>query len=158
MSSAVVRRATPDDAEAITEVYFESAEIHAVLDPVRNYIPDRDVIIERYRVLEHAPLTLVAEADGQIAGFLDARIDQPVDPMFRSCKFCFVADVAVCASYRGRGVGEQLMRVAEEWAATQGAEFMVLEYHTGNIRAGEFYQRLGYRSASTVAVKQIQYE
>lgn len=161
MASLKIRPATPNDAEAITAVYFESAELHAQIDPLRNHVPDRAGIVERYRAGEQHPpgcldcITLLAERDGEVLGFLDARLDLPFDPMYRPLTYCFIADVAVAAAHRDRGIGHQLMQAAEEWAASKGAGLVVLEYHTGNTRAASFYERLGYRGASVVAVKPL---
>lgn len=156
-----IRPATPDDAEAITRVYMESAEQHALIDPERNHVPDPVAIEERYRTGRQHPddgaeaITVVAEAGSRVVGFLDARLLRPFDPMYRSTTYCFIADVAVSAAHRSQGIGEQLMRAAEEWARQHGAEFVSLEYHTGNSRAAAFYERLGYRPASVVAIKRL---
>jgi len=161
MASARIRPATPEDAEAIARVYTESAEHHALIDPERNHVPDRAAIAERYRSGQQHPedsdetITLVAEDDGQVLGFLDARLLRPFDPMYRPTTYCFVADVAVTAAHRSHGIGEQLMRAAEQWAREQGADFVSLEYHTENPRAAAFYERLGYRPASVVAIKRL---
>jgi GNAT superfamily N-acetyltransferase len=161
MASVQIRPATPEDAEGITRVYLESAEHHARIDPERNHVPDRATIRERYRAGQQHPssasgaVTLVAEAGGEILGFLDARIDRPLDPMYRAMTYCFIADIAVAEPHRSQGMGEQLMRAAEEWGRRNGADLVVLEYHTANPRAAEFYARLGYRPASMVAFKRL---
>ena len=161
MVSVRIRQSVPADAEGITRIYLESAEHHARIDPERNHVPDRATIQERYRAGRQHPesaaanVTLVAEAEEGILGFLDARIDRPFDPMYRRMTYCFVADIAVASSHRSQGIGEKLMRAAEEWGRRNGAELVVLEYHNANPRAAEFYARLGYRPASVVAVKPL---
>jgi GNAT superfamily N-acetyltransferase len=161
MASVSIRRAIPEDAEAILFIYMQSAELHARLDPERNHVPDQAEILERYRTgTQHpedsiAAVTLVAEDAGQVVGFLDARLTKPIDPMYRPATYCFIADVAVAEEHRGRGVGGALMEAVEKWAAESGAEFVLLEYHAGNERAAEFYAELGYRSGSVVAVKRL---
>jgi ribosomal protein S18 acetylase RimI-like enzyme len=42
---------------------------------------------------------------------------------------------------------------AEEWGRRNGAEFVSLEYQYDNQRAAAFYERMGYRPASMVAIK-----
>ncbi len=161
MASVRIRPATPEDAEAITRIYTESAEHHARIEPERNHVPDPAAIEERYRRGAQHPdddgptITLIAETDGAVLGFLDARLVRPFDPMYRPMTYCFVADIAVSAAHRSEGVGEQLMRAVEAWAQEQGANFVSLEYHIGNTRAAMFYERLGYRSASVVAIKRL---
>jgi GNAT superfamily N-acetyltransferase len=161
MASVQIRTATPEDAEAITRIYTESAELHALLEPERNHVPDRSAIEDRYRRGAQHPddvretVTLVAEVAGQIVGFLDARLTQPLDPMYRPATYCFIADIAVAADRRGQGAGRALMQATEQWAAEHAAEFVLLEYHAKNERAAAFYAELGYRSGSVVAVKRL---
>jgi len=159
MASVLIRPAVPEDAKAIARVYTESAQHHALIDPERNHVPEPKVIEERYRSGQQHPedgeesITLVAENHGQVLGFLDARLLQPFDPMYRPMTYCFIADIAVTSAYRSSGIGEQLMCALERWAAERGAAFISLEYHNSNLRAAAFYERLGYRPASVVAIK-----
>lgn len=161
MASVSIRRATPEDAEAILFIYMQSAELHARLDPDRNHVPERTEILERYRSgAQHpedstASVTFIAEEAGRVVGFLDARLTKPFDPMYRPSTYCFIADVAVAEGQRGRGVGRTLMQAAEQWAAESGAEFVLLEYHVSNERAAALYAELGYRAGSVVAVKRL---
>jgi ribosomal protein S18 acetylase RimI-like enzyme len=55
-----------------------------------------------------------------------------------------VHDVAVLASHRGRGVAEQMLRVAEHEAVRRGAVKMTLEVLAGNRPALRLYERIGY--------------
>ena len=55
-----------------------------------------------------------------------------------------VHDVAVLSSHRGRGVAEQMLRVAEQEAVRRGAVKMTLEVLSGNRPALRLYERIGY--------------
>jgi len=55
-----------------------------------------------------------------------------------------VHDVAVLSTHRGRGVAEQMLRVAEQEAVRRGAVKMTLEVLSGNAPALRLYQRIGY--------------
>src|SRR5271166_5524908 len=97
MASVRIRRATPEDAEAISFIYMQSAELHARLAPERNHVPDRAVIETRYASGAQHPddvpeaVTLVADNAGRAVGFLDARLTGPSDPMYRPATYCFIA-------------------------------------------------------------------
>ena len=162
MAPVRIRAATPVDAEGITRVYLESAEHHAAIDPARYYVPGADTILERYRTGEQHPrngrecITLVAEIDGRIAGFLDARIERPFDPMHRPMVYCYVAEIAVSAGRRSQGIGRQLMQAAEQWGREKGANVVSLEYNSKNPRAAAFYERIGYETATVIALKWLQ--
>ena len=159
----LVRKATAADAEAIAAVFLESAQFHSSLEPERYFVPEPSTIAERYRESrQHPPahpyevVTLVAEADGQMVGFVDARLDRPFDAMHRDTLYCYIAEIAVSSPFRSRGAGEQLLRAAEEWARARGAEYAFLEYNRANTRAAKFYaDRMGYRVASITAFKRL---
>ena len=117
-----IRPATAEDADAITSVYLESAEHHAAIDPERYTIPSRDFISERYRNgrqyqadADSVVVTFVAESSGQIVGFVDARLDKSPDPMHKDMTYCHIIEIAVAERTRSQGIGEQLLRAAEDW-------------------------------------------
>lgn len=155
-----IRPANPEDADGITRVFLDSAEHHARLDPDRYCVPDSAAISERYREgRQHPPYsestTLVADLDGEIAGFVDARISQSPDPMHRDVHFCHIVEIAVSTQHQSHSIGARLLAAAEDWGRTHGAEFALLEYLAVNTRAGEFYQRVGYGLASINAMKRL---
>ena len=55
-----------------------------------------------------------------------------------------VHDVAVLASYRGRGIAEQMLALSETIARERGAVKMTLEVLSGNAPAVKLYTRIGY--------------
>lgn len=55
-----------------------------------------------------------------------------------------VHDVAVLASYRGQGVAERMLALAEEIARQRGACKLTLEVLSGNAGAVRLYQRVGF--------------
>lgn len=155
-----IRPATSKDADGITRVFLESAEHHARIDPERYLVPDADAIAERYRARQqHAPddvaITLVAELNGGIVGFVDARLDRSPDPMHRDMIYCHIVEIAVSVAHQSQGIGAQLLKAAEDWGREQGATLASLEYNAANTRAAGFYQRLGYAAANIMAIKRL---
>jgi ribosomal protein S18 acetylase RimI-like enzyme len=157
----VIRPAVPEDAEAIARTYMESAEHHAGLDPGRYWIPDADSIVTRYREgQQHPPeekgVTLVAEASGEVVGFVDVRLDRSSDPMHRDLLYCHIAEIAVSRRAQSHGIGERMLRAAEDWGRAKGAQLARLEYLASNTRAASFYQqRMGYDVVAMIAVKRL---
>jgi ribosomal protein S18 acetylase RimI-like enzyme len=156
-----IRPALPGDAEGIARTFLESAEYHAGLDPERYSIPDASAIATRYREgRAHPPdataVTLVAERDGGIGGFVDVRLERSPDPMHRDILYCHIVEIAVSAGHQRRGIGKELLEAAEAWGRRQGATFASLEYLAGNTRAARLYQdRMGYRVGALTAVKRL---
>jgi len=156
-----IRPAVPDDADGIARTFLESAEHHARLDRERYLVPSSELITVRYRNgWQHPPdeetITLVAELDGEVVGFVDARLQCSPDAMHRDLTYCHVAEIAVSSRHQGQGIGAQLLSAAEDWGRAKGAEFASLEYLAVNTRASTFYQqRMGYRVASITAIKRL---
>lgn len=158
-----IREATPDDAARIARAYLESAEHHARLDPERYAVPAVEAIVARYALgRQHAPatdedrITLLADLDGDVVGFVDARLDRSPDAMHREMVYCHIVEIAVVEAQRGQGVGERLLGAAEDWGRERGATFASLEYLAANTRAGTFYERrMGYRVAAITAIKRL---
>ena len=156
-----IRPAAPQDADGIARLFLESAEYHARLDPERYSIPQLLAISARYRDELQRPsgdktLTLVAEFDGEIAGFIEARLERSPDAMHREMIYCHVAEIAVSSHHQNHGVGGRLLQAVEEWGRQQDAEFASLEFHTANELASSFYRRMGYRSAAITAIKRLE--
>lgn len=158
-----LRPSVSQDADEIARVFLKSAEYHAQLDPERYWVPSIESVAAIYRerpqsspdVLERA-IVLIAECNGEIIGFVDARLEESPDAMHRKLIYCHIAEIAVDKQHQNRGVGTQLLHAAEEWGLERGAAFASLEYHAANTRAAYFYeQRMAYRTASITAIKHL---
>lgn len=58
-----------------------------------------------------------------------------------------VTNVAIHPDWRGRGLGERLMRALEEGAAERGAQRATLEVRVSNTPARALYEKLGWVTA-----------
>lgn len=157
-----IRPAVADDAPGIARTFLQSAEHHAGLDPARYFVPEAQAIIERYREgRQHPPdaadssVTLVAETNGEIVGFIDVRLERSTDAMHRELVYCHIIEIAVENSHKSRGIGTQLLERAEEWGRERGAHLASLEHLASNTRAAAFYQRMGYQVAAMTAIKRL---
>jgi ribosomal-protein-alanine N-acetyltransferase len=63
-----------------------------------------------------------------------------------------VKDLVVRESWRGRGLGEALMRHALEAFMARGMPAVELKVHAENERAVRLYERLGFRTIDTLDV------
>jgi ribosomal protein S18 acetylase RimI-like enzyme len=158
-----IRPAAPGDCNGIAQVFMESSEHHARLDPELFFVPDLALVTERYKKGHQHPtgkdgecITLIAENDGKIVGFVDARLDRPTDPMHRKMMFCHVVELAVARRFQSQGIGTQLLHAAEQWGREHGAHIALLEHNQANARASAFYrQRMGYRISSITVIKKL---
>ncbi len=81
----------------------------------------------------------VATQGTRIVGWCDIRRDcVPVH------KHCAMLGMGVLDSYRGRGIGERLIRAALEDARVQGFERVELSVYAKNARAHSLYRKIGF--------------
>ena len=86
-------------------------------------------------------LVLLALADGEPAGLAVCFFGFST---FRARPLLNVHDLAVVPAHRGRGVGRELLRHAEERARSRGCCRLTLEVQEDNARALRLYERFGF--------------
>lgn len=138
------RPATPADTDRIATLHARSWQ-----DTYRGIMPDEfldnEVEAERLAVWQErfAKPTpnrqiIVAEDEGKVVGFACVILDS--DPVYGA----LLDNLHVVSSYKGRGIGRQLIRQAAEWVQQQAATspFFLWVYEQ-NHPARAFYEKLG---------------
>jgi aminoglycoside 6'-N-acetyltransferase len=141
-----IRHATPADDAVLARLEHESAIHHATLDPERWLVPPLDEIgaFMRRRQDEGSEV-LVAERDGNVVGMVEFAVREPGHPGgARVRERLLDLGITVAEDSRGQGIGEALMRAAEDWARQHGVSRIVLDMASANTGARRFYDRLGY--------------
>ena len=135
MTSSVepdVRLAVLEDAARITRLSEQLGYPCTVAET-------RKRLVEVIRNGEHA--VLVAESDGQLLGWIHVLVyhtltaDTPGE----------IAGLVIDESHRSRGLGQLLMKHAEQWARDKGCSAVRLRSNVVRARAHAFYERLGYQ-------------
>lgn len=91
---------------------------------------------------EGAEVLVAVGADGERLGFVHLH---GATDFFTGERHGHVSDIVVALEAQGRGVGQALMAAAEAWARGRGYRLLSLHVFDGNVRAREFYARLGYQ-------------
>lgn len=105
---------------------------------------------EMLEIIEHpeSELVLVAEtSDGRLAGFLEASIR----PYVEDCETDNVGYLEgwfVEPEFRKHGIGQELVRMAENWARTMGCTEIASDTEIGNESALRAHLNLGYAETS----------
>jgi RimJ/RimL family protein N-acetyltransferase len=139
-----VRRGVPDDAEALIAYMKELCAPDDVDLPME---PDEFpyTVEEERKTLADAAASencvfLVAEAGGRIVGMCNAQGGKR-----RATRHAAVMGVSVCAEYRDRGVGTELVRALVDWAKAGGVVKRIeLQVYARNARAIHVYEKLGF--------------
>jgi ribosomal-protein-alanine N-acetyltransferase len=96
----------------------------------------------KYYLRSEGSFCLVAEADGEVAGFILTE---------QTAGRAHVITLDVLEAYRRRNIGSRLLQAAEQEAAKQGVPRMVLETATTNKAAIALWKKHGYREIATIA-------
>lgn len=99
---------------------------------------------------------LGAEVDDQFVGYAFVT----VGPGYSSCnsgeRHAHLETLAVAPSFRGQGVGEQLLGAMRQQLDTAGVGRIALSAVCANAGAHRFYERHGFRRAEVVFVGRTQ--
>lgn len=130
----LVRPARPGEGIALGAIGFAAwaASEFAINDAGR---VDRAALRAEFDKLgeDHPETILVAEADGQLAGWSACEDRNQV-----------ISDLWVAPAFQGRGVGAMLLRAMETEIAALGMEKAELETLATNTKAIHFYERHGF--------------
>ena len=105
---------------------------------------------EMVEIIDHpdSQFVLVAEHEaGKLIGFLEVSIR----PFVEDCETDHVGYLEgwyVQPEVRGRGIGRELVRIAEQWAREKGCEEMASDAEIGNDLSLSAHQALGYSETS----------
>jgi len=161
-----VRASRPGDGVGMARVWLSATAYYAGLDPEHFQVPSAEGLAESFEAGlgtggEDA-LILVAELDGQVAGWLTARIEHPAASAARQMvrehrwtRLFIDALLVDQAVWRG-GAGTALLTAAEAWGRDRGAEVVRLDTYAGSPVSVPFYeQRMGYQRRSIVFQKPL---
>ena len=156
--SVQIRPPRPGDGEGMARVWLSAGAYYAGLDPAHFQVPSADRLAESF---EAGPgprgqdaLQLVAELDGEVAGWVTAHIEHPAaDVAYQFVRESgwtrlFVDALVVDQALWRHGIGTALLEAAESWGRDRGADVVRLDTYAEGPVAVPFYERHGYRRRS----------
>jgi len=90
----------------------------------------------------------VVEVQGVVVGWIGVRAELSLE----GGGYAEIVGLIVDEHHRGKGLGEDLVAAAEEWAAKRGAKRLRVRSNVIRERAHRFYERLGYTITKKQAV------
>jgi GNAT superfamily N-acetyltransferase len=162
--SVTVRVPKPGDGAGMARVWLSAAGYYADLEPAYFQVPPAEALAESFEAdlgtADEDTLTLVAELDGQVAGWLTARIERPAPGAARQMvrepgwTRLFIDALLVDQAVWREGTGTALLAAAEAWGRDRGADVVRLDTYAGSPVSVPFYeQRMGYQRRSIVFQK-----
>jgi GNAT superfamily N-acetyltransferase len=140
---AQLRSARPADSVALAKLLGELG-----------YPSSAEQAGERIERIEEDPATLliVAEVEGELAGFIALHVQNLVE---RDEPGCEVAGLVVGERFRRQGIGELLMKAVEDEARKLGGKYLVLNTAHRRSDAHSFYEALGYEHTGRRYTKEL---
>ena len=127
------------------------AEAVAALAGELGYPCEADTIRKRIKAIGESGLLLVAVTNEPV-GFIQTNRICIIEAGFR----VEIVGLVVSSAVRRSGIGRQLIAEVERWAASIGAEAVVVRSNTKRKEAHDFYPAMGYAQIKTQAVYQKQ--
>lgn len=103
---------------------------------------NRFALMKAMEQLEPESAIFVAEDEtSKPVGFihLQTRVDY-----FNGEKQGYISDIAVDSSFEGRGIGQMLLKTAENWSREKGYALLTLFVFAGNTHALQVYEKNGF--------------
>ena len=133
----MIRPATLDDRDVLRRLW-EDFQAELAAPPYMSETWERAwQDIEKDIGSEDAAVLLVEE-DGAAVGHAIAEVDD------ENAARVHLWDLYLQEGFRGRGVGQELLREVGQWARGRGATHLTLDVMVSNDRARHLYERLGF--------------
>lgn len=132
MTAALIRAATPADAEPIARLLTQLG-----YPTPAGEVPRR---LERMAAGGRS-LVLVAERDGVVVGLATLHVASVLN---RPRDVAWLTALVIDAAARGSGVGRALVEAVEQRAREAGCEWLSVTTHSDRAEARAFYPRVGF--------------
>lgn len=83
----------------------------------------------------------VAEVDDEAVGYVAVCVRTVP---YRTKQYVEIENMGVMPAYRSKGIGRELVKVAQTWAKKQNADRMLVSAFSRNEKALQFYRSLGF--------------
>jgi GNAT superfamily N-acetyltransferase len=167
VSAIEVRGFRPGDGAGIARIGRENSAYYARLAPQYFKEPNEGALADmlegddEWRNADEN-LALVAEVEGNVAGYLEASVHPPLETAEcqgqRDLAFSrlFIGVVETADAYKRMGVATRLVEAAEEWGRSQGAVVAVCDTYIDSPLSVPFWEeRMGYTRRSIIFRKPL---
>jgi GNAT superfamily N-acetyltransferase len=154
-----IREAVASDYDELCDVFDEGDALHRdnlprIFQKPRGAVRGRDYVLGL--IADEAVGFFVAQVGDRLVGLICVMIkESPEVPIFVRRRYTVVNDLVVKDGFRRAGIGRALMEKAHDWAVAEGADSIELNVWEFNREAIEFYQTLGYETASRKMNKRL---
>jgi|SRR5262245_27942151 len=167
MPDVAVRRFKPGDGLAISRISIDNGAYYSRIAPEHFRRPDEEGLAEMiegdsdWRESENN-LALVAEVDGEVAGYLEASIQPPMETARWQAQRdlghprLLINYVGTADAFKRMGVATNLVGAAEDWGRSKGAVASVCDTFIESPLSVPFWEkRMGYERRAIIFRKPL---
>ena len=154
-----LRTAFPADRDAVVSLIRQLNVVEADLtgDRLRDHSAAsayHEELLER--LAKRDGRVILAEEDGEVLAAMGFVVQTDAAYVVESVReYAVVTDLVVDARFRGRGIGQMLLREAERLAREAGLKRLTIAALVANERAERTYREFGFEPYVTILVKAL---
>ena len=165
-SHVTVRPVRAGDGPALARIHRTITAYNTELAPDLFRVPDEEGLVEFSEpgpdANSETALALVAQVDGEVAGYLEATLQAPMESSRYQGQAdlgqtrLFINYVGTAQEHWRRGVASSLVAAAEEWGRQRGATVALCDTYIGSPVSMPFWEkRMGYRRRAVIFRKPL---
>jgi ribosomal protein S18 acetylase RimI-like enzyme len=154
-----IRQFVADDLPALKNCFVELQEFEREL--VSHRLPGEE-IADRYiqallqRKKENTAEIFVAEVAGKAVGFLSVLLSEQLDAdLNEPIELAYLSDIVILKEYRKYGIGEALVKRAEEYAVAHNAMYLSANVLAANKGGRALYGKSGFNEYELLMLKKL---
>ena len=152
-----IRKLAEDDIDGICVLWKEFARLREGITKSRILNDDAADYFFGYAtglLQRKDTLTLVAEVDKQVVGYLIAT-KQRRPPIYHHTKVAYLSDAYVADGHRGKGILKHFLADLQKWCKSEGITAIDVQLFQGNAEAQAVYRKLGFRDYRVVLRSEV---
>ncbi len=148
----MIRRANASDMQDLLSLWHEMMRSHKGMHPDFRIAENADVAIaSNFTTLfeDSTAAFIVAEEEDKVVGMLVAQVRHGL-PYTATELSGYIRDVAVAKSFRGKGIGRELVKAGVDFLKSKNVEYIDLITGSSNNISNDFWQKLGFKETLKV--------
>lgn len=141
-----IRKATPNDIDAITVLNSQLADYHKVIDPYYKSGSETKSSFKEYitRIIQNKNATVIVAEPDKIIGYAVGIIEK-AKPFVTPEEIGRISDMFVEEKYRNQGIGKKMVDTLINWFKQKGIIYVELSVDSRNEIGVTAWQNLGFK-------------
>lgn len=141
-----IRKATPNDIDAITVLNSQLADYHKAIDPYYKSGSETKSLFKEYitRIMQNKNATVIVAETDKIIGYALGIIEK-AKPFVTPEEIGRISDTFVEEKYRNQGIGKKMVDTLITWFKQEGITRIELSVDSRNEIGVTAWQKLGFK-------------